>query len=81
MRVKNIKVINNGSVILETQSAFIYTSNKELKYCGGDILTIEDPHMGHKFHYTDIRLSEISGDLMVLIGYSSGKKCEIYVWF
>lgn len=81
MKVKRIKVVNNGVTIRETQSAFIYTSNKELKYCGGDILTIEDPHMGSKFIYTDIKLSEISGDLMVLIGYTSGKKCEIYVWF
>lgn len=81
MVVKRIKVINNGVTIRETQSAFIYTSNKELKYCGGDILTIEDPNMESTFHYTDIKLSEISGDLMVLIGYTSGKKCEIYVWF
>lgn len=81
MKVKRIKVVNNGVTIRETQSAFIYTSNKELKYCGGDVLTIEDPNMGSKFYYTDIKLSEISGDLMVLIGYKSGKKCEIYVWF
>ena len=81
MVVKRVKVVNNSTVILETRSAFIYTSNKELKYCGDDMLTIEDPNMGSKFHYTDIKLSEISGDFMVLIGYKSGKKCEIYVWF
>ena len=81
MVVKRIKVVNNGITILETQSAFIYTSDKELKYSGGDTLTIDDPHMNSKFHYKDIRLSEISGDFMVLIGYKSGKKCEIYAWF
>lgn len=46
MVVKRVKVVNNSTVILETRSAFIYTSNKELKYCGDDMLTIEDPNMG-----------------------------------